>query len=410
MSYVADLHTHSPFAIGTSRHLTFEIMVHWAKLKGIDVLSSGDFTHPAWLSETRTKLREGDDGLLELGGVKFVLGTEVNCVAEQNGRRRRVHMLLLAPSLRTVDRLNESLGSRGSLEKDGRPTLRLTPRDLVRTVLDIDSSCLIIPAHLWTPWFGLYGSKSGFDSLEECFGDEARSVYAVETGLSSDPAMNWRVPSLDAVSLVSFSDAHSPQNLGRELTVFPGPPSYQGLARCLKDQRIEYTVEFFPQEGKYHHSGHRKCGTCLGPDEVRDQGDRCPRCGRRITLGVMQRVEELASRDPEIRVNGDGLITSPNGRPPFRNLVPLAQILSESLGVGPKTKKTQAVFMDLVSELDGELNVLVETPTAEIARIAGERVAEGVARVRARDISIEPGYDGQYGTVKIWPEAKASKV
>ena len=293
MTYVADLHTHSPYARGTSSQLTFENLARWAKFKGIDLLASGDFTHPAWFRETGEKLRDAGNGLFELGGVSFILGTEVNCVAPQGGRNRRVHLLVLAPHLPAVERINAALASRGKLGSDGRPTLRISPKDLVSLLLDIVSRCMVVPAHLWTPWFGLYGSKSGFDSIEECFEDMAGHIHAVETGLSSDPAMNWRMPSLDGVSIVSFSDAHSLPKLGRELTVFPGRPSYDGLSEALKAQNIAYTVEFFPQEGKYHYSGHRKCGVRLSPEQIDRNGRRCPTCNGLLTLGVMQRVEEF---------------------------------------------------------------------------------------------------------------------
>ena len=405
MAYVADLHTHSPYARGTSRQLSLENLARWADLKGIDLLSSGDFTHVQWFQHTRDVLREAGDGLFELGGTHFILGTEVNCVAEQGGRSRRVHMLVFAPSIPSAERINTALAASGNLGSDGRPTLHLSPRDLVGTLLDIDSRCLVIPAHLWTPWFGLYGSKSGFDSLEECFGDLAGHIYAVETGLSSDPAMNWRVPSLDGVSLVSFSDAHSLPKLGRELTVLPGEPSYGGLTECLMSQSIICTIEFFPEEGKYHHSGHRKCGVRYSPAEVHRNGRRCPECGGRLTLGVMQRVEELGGRAVETWVDESGLTRADNGRPPFRKMVALRQIVSENLGVGPDTKKVRDTYLDVVSRLGNELSVLTETSPSEIAIVGGERVAEGIARVRSGDITIEPGFDGVFGTVRIWPDS-----
>ena len=260
MTYVADLHLHSRYAIGTSNKLTFENLARWARIKGIDLLASADFTHPAWFEETCARLHDDGDGLFTYDGARFVLGTEVSCVAAQGGRSRRVHMLVFAPGIDAVGRINAALARRGRLDGDGRPVLRMTPRELVLTLLDIDRRCLVIPAHAWTPWYGVYGSKSGFDSLEECFGDVAEYVYAIETGLSSDPAMNWRIPELDKRSLVSFSDAHSLQKMGRELTVFEGGLTYDGLAEALRTQSIAYTVEFFPEEGKYHHSGHRKCG------------------------------------------------------------------------------------------------------------------------------------------------------
>ncbi len=279
----------------------------------------------------------------------------------------------------------------------------MSPRDLVRTLLDIDERCLIIPAHAWTPWFGLFGSKSGFDSLEECFGDEARHIHAIETGLSSEPAMNWRVPELDTRSLVSFSDAHSLPKLGRELTAFEGELSYGGLADALKTQAITYTAEFFPEEGKYHFSGHRKCGVRYSPTEVAGDAPRCPECGRKLTLGVMHRVEELAKRGVTARADDDGLTRSENGRPAFRMLVALERILSEALGVGLQTKKVRNAYLELLGELGDELSVLIEASEPDIAAVAGERVAEGVCRVRRGDISIEPGYDGEYGKISVWP-------
>ena len=403
MTYVADLHLHSPYAIGTSNKLTFENLARWARVKGIDLLASADFTHPAWFEETRAKLHDDGDGLFTYDGARFVLGTELSCVAPQDGRSRRVHMLVFAPSVDTVTRINTALASRGRLDADGRPVLRMTPRELVLTLLDLDGRCLVIPAHVWTPWYGVYGSKSGFDSLEECFGDVAQHVYAIETGLSSDPAMNWRVPELDHRSIVSFSDAHSLQKMGRELTAFDGELTYDGLAEALRTQSISYTVEFFPEEGKYHHSGHRKCGVSYTPSEVAANGRRCPRCGRPLTLGVMQRVEELAAREVASRLDEDGFVRSDNGRPPYKNLVALSEILSQALDVGVNTKRVRTEYDRLVSELGSELSVLMDAPVTDVASVSGEKIAEGVGRVRTGDISIEPGYDGLYGTVKVWP-------
>ncbi len=300
--------------------------------------------------------------------------------------------------------INTAFGKMGKLEWDGRPTLHVTPRDLLETLLEIDDRCFVIPAHLWTPWFGLYGSKSGFDSLEECFGDLTGHIHAIETGLSSDPAMNWQVSSLDNVSIMSFSDAHSLEKMGRELTAVKGESSYDGLLAALKSQDLEYTTEFFPHEGKYHHSGHRKCGVRLSPAEVVENGSRCPKCGRPITLGVLQRVEELAGRTVQTWTDEDGLVRSDNGRPPFRNLVGLQQVVAEALGFGLNTKKVREAYSGLVKRFDNELKVLTEVPADDIEAASNERIAEGVARVRAGDIAIEPGYDGQYGSVKVWPD------
>ncbi len=404
MSYTADLHTHSPYAHGTSRRLTFENLAKWARIKGIDLLASGDFTQPVWAAETRAKLRDTGDGLFERSGVRFILGAEVNCSAVHNGRRRRVHMLMFAPTIGAVERVTAALSSKGKLEWDGRPTIRMTPRQLLETLLGVDERCFVIPAHLWTPHFGLYGSKSGYDSLEECFEDMTDRVHAVETGLSSEPAMNWRVPSLDHVAIVSFSDAHSPEKLGRELTVVSGQPSYDGLLSALKTQAIEYTVEFFPEEGKYHNSGHRKCGVSMSPQETAARGERCPACGRKLTLGVLHRVEELARRRVETRMDADGLTHGPNGRPSFRMLVSLSQIIAEARGVGLGAKTVRQAYLAMTDALGSELDILTAAPIADIARAAGEKVADGVSRVRRGEVAIEPGFDGQYGSARVWPD------
>ena len=404
MAYFADLHLHSRFARGCSKSLTFENLAHWAKLKGIDLLASADFTHPAWFEETRQTLEEKGDGLLEYGGVKFILGTEVNCNAPQGGRNRRTHMLVFAPSLDAVELINARLGEFGNLDGDGRPTLHLTPRDLLATVLEVDERCFVIPAHAWTPWFGIYGSKSGFGSIDECFEDLADRIFAIETGLSTEPAMNWRVPGLDRTSIVSFSDAHSLPRMGRELTAVNGPLTYDGLVGALKSQDIAYTIEFFPESGKYHHSGHRKCGVNWSPEEVRERGSRCPVCGRQMTLGVLQRVEALAERDVETRMADDGFTGGDNGRPPFKMMVPLQQIISEALQRGVNTKTVQRSWESLVNWFGTEMAILMEASPEDIASVAGERVADGVARVRRGDIAIVPGYDGEYGKVSVWLE------
>ena len=408
MTYTADLHIHSSYAYATSRDLNFENLAQWAKFKGIDLLASADFTQPEWFEESRAKLTDTGDGLYEHDGVKFILGTEVSCVARVNGRSRRTHMLAFAPSLDTVARINTALAETGAkLDGDGRPTLTIPPRTLLEILLGIDPRCFVIPAHVWTPWFGLFGSKSGFDSLEECFGDLTEHIIAVETGLSADPTMCWRVPDLDDLSIVSFSDAHSLPKLARELTIFNGEPSYDGLVESLRTQDIAYTIEFFPEEGKYHLSGHRKCGVRYEPDEVATIGSVCPVCGRAMTLGVMQRVEDLARReaaDPEVK---EGLVISPDGRPPYRSLVSLQQVLSETLGVGVNTKRVRTAYMSLVETFGSEMKVLIDTPASELETALpshGERLAEGIERVRTGNIHIEPGFDGQFGVVKVWPD------
>ncbi len=407
MLYAADLHLHSPYARATSRQLTFANMAHWAKLKGIDLLASADFTHPDWFAHTRETLRQCDDGLLEYGGVRFVIGTEVNCSSPQGGRNRRVHMLVFAPNLDTAACINATLAPHGLLAADGRPTLRLTPRTLLAMMLDIDDRIIVMPAHAWTPHFGVFGEKSGFDSLADCFGDLSPQICAIETGLSSDPPMNRRIPELDSVSVVSFSDAHSLPKMGRELTIFDSDMSYDGLRDALRYQRIAYTVEFFPEEGKYHNSGHRNCGVSMTPTDAAAVGGACPACGRRMTPGVLQRTEELAAQaggrpPPLISQEADGLMYADDGKPPFRRLVGLQQVIAESVGRGVNTKGVQAQYMRLVSELGSELHILTAAAIADIALVAGERIAEGVERVRSGDVHIVPGYDGVFGEVKVW--------
>ena len=412
MTYTADLHVHSSYAYATSRDLNFENLAHWAKLKGIDLLASADFTQPEWFEESSAKLTDTGDGLYEHDGVKFVLGTEVSCVARTNGRSRRTHMLAFAPSLDTVARINTALAETGAkLDGDGRPTLTIPPRELLEILISIDPRCFVIPAHVWTPWFGLFGSKSGFDSLEECFGDLTENIMAVETGLSADPTMCWRVPDLDDLSIVSFSDAHSLPKLARELTVFNGELSYDGLVESLRSQDIAYTIEFFPEEGKYHLSGHRKCGVRYEPEEVAIIGSTCPACGRAMTLGVMQRVEDLARREATTPVIEGDLSISPDGRPPYRSLVSLQQVLSETLGVGVNTKRVRTAYMSLVETFGSEMKVLIDAPTSDLAYALpthGPKLAEGIGRVRSGNIHIEPGFDGQFGVVKVWPDETES--
>ena len=404
MIYSADLHLHSPYARATSRELTFENMARWACTKGIDLLASADFTHPEWFAETKRKLRATGNGLYECEGARFVLGTEVNCNGYQGGRNRRIHMLMLAQSIEVVERINAALADKGLLASDGRPTLHMTPRELLETLLHIDEQIMLIPAHAWTPHFGIYGSRTGFDSLEECFGDLTPHILAIETGLSSDPAMNWRMPELDDVSIVSFSDAHSLPKMARELTFIDGELSYDGLRQALREQSIAYTVEFFPEEGKYHNSGHRKCGVNLSPYEVARTGEACPACGRRMTLGVMQRTERLAKRPESFCRDDNGFTCSKDGRPPFRSLVGLQQIVAESMGRGVNTKGVRVQYMTLVEELGSEMHILTDADVLDIARVGGERIAEGVERVRKDDIVIEPGYDGVFGKVSVWPD------
>jgi uncharacterized protein (TIGR00375 family) len=425
MSYTADLHLHSSFARATSPRLDLPTMVRWARIKGIDLIASADFTHPTWLTSLERDLADAGDGLFTLrrglaGDAaagepaphpstepRVILGTEVSCVYPQNGRSHRIHLLVFAPDFGAVRLLCEAFAPHGSLRSDGRPMLRLSGRDVVAAALEADERCVVIPAHAWTPWYSVYGSKGGFDSLAECFGDMTDHIHAVETGLSSDPGMNWRVPELDGRTIVSFSDAHSPQRMGRELTMFDGDLSYDGFRSALMSSRssggVSYTVEFYPEEGKYHYDGHRKCGVCQHPAATLERGERCPVCGRKLTLGVLHRMEALSARPVTAARGADGMWRDPAGvRAPFRRLVPLDEVIAEAHGRGPATKGVRQTYAKLIEGVGSELHVLEAAPLDEIADAAGEHVAEGVRRARAGELDISPGYDGVYGEVRLW--------
>ena len=418
MTFVADLHIHSRYAHATSKNLSLETLAYWAKLKDIDLLACGDFTHPAWFAELAQKLEGGDEGIYSFQGANFVLGTELSCVYRQQERPRRIHVLLFLPDLPSVARLTSELARLGKLENDGRPTLKLSVLDLSELALGVNPKCLVIPAHVWTPWYGLYGSKSGFDRLEDAFLDMAKYIHAVETGLSSDPAMNWIVPQLSDKTIVSFSDAHSLPKLGREVTVFDAPLSYSGLSQALAENLVAYTPEFYPQEGKYHYDGHRKCGVSQHPNETGRRSVACPVCSRPLTLGVLHRVRYVAQQDEDsggpaqlapaqfpIKWEGipdsEGFVRSPGGRPPFVRLLPLQEIIAALWGRGPATKTVQMEYMKLVAKLGSELELLVWAKERDLASVAGEELARVILQARRGHIRVEPGYDGVYGRVSL---------
>ena len=396
---VADLHLHSRYSLATSRSLDLRTLADAGRAKGIDLLAAPDFTHPAWLAEMRAELAEYDDGVFTVHGAKFVLATEVSCIWRHDGKSRRVHLLVWAPDFAAVDYINNRLAGIQNLSSDGRPMLKMSARDMAAVAWEADERCVVIPAHVWTPWYGMYGSKSGFDSVEECFGDAADRIHAVETGLSSDPAMNWMAPDLDGRSIVSFSDAHSPGNMGRELTVFRAEPNFASITDALRNQDIAETVEFHPGHGKYHLDGHRKCGVRFEPGSRDAPVTVCPVCGKPLTLGVLHRVNELTARPANAELDGDGLVRGPVHRPPFRSLVPLRELLSFSLSVGPATKTVDRHYEALVDEFAGELNVLTFASFADLERVSGSRLTQAVLAVRKGRVDVDPGYDGVYGTV-----------
>lgn len=395
MRVIADLHLHSRYSRATSRDMDLPGLAHWAKLKGIQLLGTGDFTHPAWFKELVAALRPAGEGIYEYEGTHFLFTAEVAAVWSFEGRQRRVHFLLLAPSAEDAARIGKELAAFGNLIADGRPTLGISGEKLVEVVRDASPEALIIPAHAWTPWWSIFGANSGFDSLEEALGSARSFVFAIETGLSSDPPMNWRLSALDQVALVSFSDAHSPNRLGREACVFDLPElSYPALIEALRTRdrkRFLFTVEFFPEEGKYHYDGHRACGVVLSPEETRRNAGRCPVCGKPLTVGVMHRVEELADRPPGAK---------PSGAIPYRSLVPLQEIIAQVLGQASETKSVLSQYMKVVQRFGSEFSVLLDTPASEVER-EFPKLGRALEKVRRGELRIRPGYDGVYGEIKI---------
>ncbi len=416
MAYVADLHIHSRFSRACSQQLNVPNLAEWAKLKGINLLGTSDFLHPLWFAELKSQLKEDDSGFLvhSASGIRFVLSVEISSIYSHKGRVRRVHNLIFLPSFDSALNFQKALLSkRSNLSSDGRPIVGISSKDLLAMALEASEDALFIPAHTWTPWFGIFGSESGYDSLEECFEDMTPYIYGIETGLSSDPAMNWRVKELDNRSILSFSDAHSLPNLGREATVIGVDiaEGYLGLAQAVKEQQISGTLEFYPEEGKYHYTGHRNCNIKYTPQDTASKGTTCPRCGKGLTVGVMERVEQLAARDiAELGVfTEEGVIKSKNfQRPGYRMMVPLLQIIAEAFNTTPTTQKVRSEYKKLTTAFDSEIKILTKIDVKEVAKIAGERIAEGIGKARVGDLVIDPGYDGVYGVVKIWNSEKSS--
>ncbi|RKN46287.1 UvrD-helicase domain-containing protein [Micromonospora endolithica] len=418
--FVADLHIHSKYSRACSRDLTLPNLGWWARRKGVAVLGTGDFTHPAWYDHLRETLHPAEPGLhrlseeaerdiarrlpprlasaAETDPVRFMLSVEISTIYKRDDRTRKVHHLIYLPDLDAVARFNAALGRIGNLGSDGRPILGLDSRDLLEITLEASADGYLVPAHIWTPWFSALGSKSGFDAIADCYADLAEHVFAVETGLSSDPAMNWRVGSLDRYRLVSNSDAHSPPALAREATVFDSGRDYFAIREALRTgDGLAGTIEFFPEEGKYHADGHRLCGVNWSPERTRQAGGRCPECGKPLTVGVLSRVEELADR--------------PEGHRPAHardvtHLVPLAEILGEINKVGARSKKVEGRLHELVAALGPELEILTRAPLDEIGRVGGELLAEGIGRLRRGDVRRVPGYDGEYGVITLFDPAE----
>ncbi|GAB3854471.1 UvrD-helicase domain-containing protein [Micromonospora andamanensis] len=414
--FVADLHIHSKYSRACSRDLTLPNLGWWARRKGIAVLGTGDFTHPAWYDHLRETLHPAEPGLYRLSPeaerdiarqlpprlasaaendpVRFMLSVEISTIYKRDDRTRKVHHLIYLPDLDAVGRFNAALGRIGNLGSDGRPILGLDSRDLLEITLEASRDGYLVPAHIWTPWFSALGSKSGFDAIADCYADLADHIFAVETGLSSDPEMNWRVGSLDRYRLVSNSDAHSPPALAREATVFASARDYFGIREALRTgDGLAGTIEFFPEEGKYHADGHRLCGVNWAPERTREAGGRCPECGKPLTVGVLSRVEDLADRPEGYR---------PQHAPEVTHLIQLAEILGELNKVGPRSKRVEGKLTELVAALGPELEILTRVPLDEIGRVGGELLAEGIGRLRRGEVRRVPGYDGEYGVITLF--------
>lgn len=385
-----------------------EKLNYWAKLKGINVIATGDFTHPLYFTELKQKLEPAESGLYKLkkedSDVRFLLSTEVSNIFSTEKGVKKVHTLIFAHDLNIVEKINAKLSGYGKLSSDGRPVFGFHVKELVRIVLDISPDCLIVPAHAWTPWFSIFGSNSGFDSIEECFGNESKYIYAIETGLSSDPEMNWRLSVLDKITLISNSDAHSPNRIGREANVFSCDLNYYEIVNAIKEKNREkflFTIEFFPEEGKYHFDGHRLCNISMHPKESIKNNNYCPVCKKELTVGVLHRVEELADRE-------DGFV--PENAIPQRHLVPLEEIIAEALGLRTGTKKVEEEYIRIVNAGGSELTVLLDLPETDLFKIASHKVAEGIKNVREGKVSRIAGYDGIYGKISVFPSVSAGEA
>jgi len=401
MKFIADLHIHSKYSRATSKSMDLEGLSHWAKLKGIDLIATGDFTHPAWFAELKKKLKPAEEGLYEYNGVRFILNVEISSIYSKGGKVRKIHNLVFAPSLEIVEKINFELNKIGNLTADGRPILGLDAEKLAEIVFNISKYCVIVPCHAWTPWFSIFGSKSGFDSIEECFGKYTKYIFAIETGLSSDPPMNWRVSQLDNISLISNSDAHSPAKLGREVNVFETELNYNSMFAAIRHKdksKFLYTVEFFPEEGKYHYDGHRNCNIRWSPQETKKHNGQCSVCMKPVTVGVNSRVDDLADREEGIK---------PKKAIPYKNLIPLQEIIAEAKGRGVASKGVQSEYQAAVQKFGSEFNILLHVLEKDLLAGLEPKIAQGIIAVRQGKVNIAPGFDGEFGTIKIFGKNEA---
>ena len=405
--YIADFHIHSRYSMATSKFLTPEYLDLWARKKGIHILGTGDFTHPLWREELKEKLEPAEPGLYKLKprlrlaeipsgsfDPRFIVSGEISTIYKKNGRTRKVHSLILLPGLDVADRLSGELEKIGNIHSDGRPILGLDCHDLLDMALTIYPEAMYIPAHIWTPHFSVFGAFSGFDSMEECFEELTPHIHAVETGLSSDPPMNWSVPSLSRYQLISNSDAHSPSKLGREATLLATGLSYREIYNAIQTGKgLAGTLEFFPQEGKYFMDGHRKCGVCLTPEEAVKLNGICPVCGKKLTTGVLHRIQELAALSEPAKI--------PVTKRPFESISPLPKLIAASMELSSSSVKVNRVYEKLLNELGNEFFLLRAADTNEIAKLSSEAIAASITHLRCGKIRWNPGFDGQFGTMKL---------
>ena len=378
-------------------------LAEWAKLKGITLMGTGDFTHHLWLEELKHNLEDLGNGLYKYQDVYFMLTAEISSIYSKKGRGYRIHNIIFSPSFKTTDKINEALARRGNLASDGRPILGVDAAEIARIVFDIDENCMVVPGHIWTPWFSLFGSMSGFDKIQDCFEEQTPKIFALETGLSSDPSMNWRLSALDKFTLISNSDSHSPSKIGREANVFDCELDYRTIREVLKTKdksKFLYTIEFFPEEGKYHYDGHRLCGVRLSPEETKKNNGRCPKCGKPVTVGVMNRVEKLADRPEGFK---------PDNAIPFKNLISLDEIIAEVKGVGKGSVAVERDYHSCLAKFGTEFDILLKATKEELMSGLPKRIAEGVLRVREGRVNIKAGFDGEYGIISIFGDEDKEK-
>jgi uncharacterized protein (TIGR00375 family) len=414
MHYIADIHIHSKFSRATARDMTLDTLAYWAKIKGIQLLATADFTHPEWFFLMKDKLESSGNGFFRMKHIQrpenaqlhsirvspddmsFILSTEISFIYSKKGKVRKVHLLVLAPDFESVETITGKLTGIGNLGSDGRPILGMDAKEFVKIIAKYCPQCVVIPAHIWTPWFSLFGANSGFDAIEECFEEMTPFIFALETGLSSDPSMNRLLSALDKYALISNSDAHSPSRILREANVFDTDFSYLGMVDALKRKdpdKFLHTLEFFPEEGKYHYDGHRKCDVLFSPQETKQNKFLCPKCGKKLTVGVLHRVTELADREP-------GHPTP--SRIPFKKLIPLNEIIAQAVEMSTGSKSVWETYFRFIHEFGNEYNILNEVPVEELARISPVRVSQGVERMRRGQVRIIPGHDGVFGQIHLF--------